>query len=296
MYPMIPGHEFVGIVTEVGSDVKKFKVGDHVGVGCMIGSCGECDACEKQVEQYCNKVIWTYGGVDAHGDPAYGGYSNLMVVSQKFLIKVPDNLPLDAAAPLLCAGITVYSPMKYFGMNERGAKFGVVGLGGLGHMAVKFGKAFGLEVTVISTSPRKEKEARELLGADHFLISKDEEQMKKNVKTLDYIIDTVAAVHPIDPLLNLLKVNGKLVLVGIPEQSLQLSPGAVVFGRRFLAGSSVGGIAETQEMFEFCSKSNITATIEKIPMDYVNTAMERLEKSDVKYRFVLDIANSLKAP
>lgn len=296
MYPMIPGHELVGIVTEIGSNVEKFKLGDHVGVGCMVGSCGECDACEKHVEQYCDKVIWTYGSVDMDGSPTYGGYSNLMVVNQKFLMRVPDNLPLDTAAPLLCAGITVYSPMKYFGMTEmRGAKFGVVGLGGLGHMAVKFGTAFGMEVTVISTSPHKEKEAKELLGAHHFLVSKDEEAMKKSFKTLDFIIDTVAVAHPIDPLLNLLKVNGKLVLVGIPEHPLQLTPGSMVFGRRLLAGSSIGGIAETQEMLDFCGENNITATIENISMDYVNTAMERLQYSDVKYRFVLDIGDSLKA-
>lgn len=227
------------------------------------------------------------------GNPTQGGYSTLMVVDQKFLFRIPENLPLDGAAPLLCAGITVYSPLKYFGMNEEGKRLGVVGLGGLGHMAVKFGKAFGLHVTVISTSPNKEEEAKQLLGADHFLISKDANQMKQASKSLDYIIDTVSAVHPLEPLLGLLKVNGKMVLVGVPEKPLELAPGAVIFGRRFVGGSLIGGTEETQEMLEFCGQHGITSTIETIPIQSVNTAMERLQKGDVKYRFVIDIAHTL---
>lgn len=293
-YPMVPGHEIVGTVVEVGSEVKNFSTGDRVGVGCMVGSCHHCDSCSKGQEQYCEKVIWTYGSTDVDGSVTFGGYSSLMVCNQSFVVKVPENLPLDAAAPLLCAGITVYSPMKYFQMTEPGKSLGVVGLGGLGHMAVKFGKAFGLKVTVISTSPSKEKEAREVLGADHFVISKDEKQMQGEAKSVDYIIDTVSANHPVEPLLNLLKVNGKLVIVGLPEKPVQFAAPAVVMGRRFVGGSLIGGVKETQEMLDFCGEHNICCMIEKIPMEYVNTAMERLVKGDVKYRFVIDAAPSLK--
>ncbi|KAI5055064.1 hypothetical protein GOP47_0030482 [Adiantum capillus-veneris] len=289
IFPMVPGHELVGVVTEVGAEVTRFKVGDHVGVGCMVSSCGKCDAYEKKVEQYCSRTVWTYNSLDAQGKPTNGGYSTLMVADEKFVLRIPDSLPLDGAAPLLCAGVTVYSPMCYFGMTEKGKHFGVVGLGGLGHMAVKFGKAFGMEVTVISTSPRKKTEAIDILGADHFLVSTDKDAMKKATKSLDYIIDTVSAVHALEPLLDLLTVNGKLVLVGIPEKPLQMQPKAVIFGRRFVGGSLIGGVEETQKMLDFCAEKRITSTIEKIPMHYVNTAMERLAKSDVKYRFVIDL-------
>eukprot|EP01018_Ginkgo_biloba_P015602 Gb_09488 [translate_table: standard] len=293
-YPMVPGHEIVGTVTEVGKEVKGFNVGDRVGVGCMVGSCHGCDSCAKEQEQFCEKVIWTYNSVDIDGSPTFGGYSTLIVCNERFVLKVPENLPFDAAAPLLCAGITVYSPLKYFRMTEPGKSLGVVGLGGLGHMAVKFGKAFGLEVTVISTSPSKEKEAREVLGADHFLISKDEKQMQNATKSMDYIIDTVSAPHPMEPLLNLLKVNGKLVIVGLPEKPVQFAASSVVFGRRFVGGSLIGGIKETQEMLDFCGEHNIYCMIEKISIDYINTALLRLEKADVKYRFVIDIVGSFK--
>ncbi|XP_057869466.2 mannitol dehydrogenase [Cryptomeria japonica] len=293
-YPIVPGHEIVGTVTEVGTQVKKFSVGDRVGVGCLVGSCHSCDSCEKGLEQYCDKIVFTYNSMDVDGSITYGGYSSLMVCDQKFIIKVPESLPFDAAAPLLCAGITVYSPMKYFRMTEKGNRLGVVGLGGLGHMAVKLGKAFGLHVTVISTSPNKEKEAKEVLGADDFLISKDANQMRDAAKSLDYIIDTVSADHPLPPLLNLLKVNGKLVVVGIPSKPLQFPATSVIFGRRLVAGSSIGGIEETQEMMDFCADHNISCTIEKISIDYVNTAIERLEKGDVKYRFVIDNSESSK--
>jgi cinnamyl-alcohol dehydrogenase len=291
-YPMVPGHEIVGTVIEVGSEVKYFAVGDRVGVGCMIWSCHHCVSCSEGQEQFCEKVVATYNSIDVDGSPTFGGYSSLMVCDQRFVVKIPGSLPFDAAAPLLCAGITVYSSMKYFQMTEHGRSLGVVGLGGLGHMAVKFGKAFELQVTVISTSPTKEKEAREDLGADHFLISKDQKQMQDAAKSLDYIIDTVSADHPLQPLLDLLKVNGKLVLVGVPEKPLYFHPATLIFGRRFVAGSLVGGVKETREMLDFCAEHNISCVIEKVPMDYVNTAMERLGKGDVKYRFVIDVDQS----
>eukprot|EP01018_Ginkgo_biloba_P015603 Gb_09487 [translate_table: standard] len=293
-YPMVPGHEIVGIVTEVGKDVKDFIVGDRVGVGCMVGSCHACDFCGTEQEQYCEKAIWTYNSVDIDESSTFGGYSTLMVCNERFVLKVPKNLPFDATAPLLCAGITVYSPLKHFRMTEPGKRLGVVGLGGLGHMAVKFGKAFGLEVTVISMSPNKEKEARQVLGADHFLISKDEKQMQDATKSMDYILDTVSALHPMEPLLNLLKVNGKLVIVGLPQNPVQFAAISVMFGRRFVGGSAIGGIKETQEMLDFCGEHNIYCMIEKIPMDYINTAIRRLEKADVKYRFVIDVVGSFK--
>ncbi|PKI61467.1 hypothetical protein CRG98_018150 [Punica granatum] len=217
-----------------------------------------------------------------------------MVVDEHFVVAIPDNLPLDGAAPLLCAGITVYSPLKFFGLDKPGLHLGVVGLGGLGHTAVKFAKAMGLKVTVISTSPGKKQEAVEHLGADSFLVSCDQEQMQSAMGTLDGIIDTVSAVHPLLPLIGLLKSHGKLVMVGAPEKPLELPVFPLLMGRKVVAGSGIGGLKETQEMINFASKHNITADIEVIPMDYVNTAMERLVKADVRYRFVIDIGNSLK--
>ncbi|KAF5184600.1 Alcohol dehydrogenase protein [Thalictrum thalictroides] len=291
-YPLVPGHEIVGVVTKVGSSVKKFKVGDHVGVGVIVGSCTNCENCKQDLENYCPKMILTYGSTDHDGTMTYGGYSDIMVAHQNFVLKFPDNLPLDAGAPLLCAGITVYSPMKYYGMTEAGKHLGVVGLGGLGHVAVKIGKAFGLKVTVISTSPKKEKEAIEKLGADSFLVSRDPEKMKAALGTIDYIVDTVSAVHPLDPLLGLLKTNGKLVQVGLPEKPLELPIFPLALGRKLVGGSNIGGLKETQEMLDFCAKHNIVADIELIKMDYINTAMERLSKADVHYRFVIDVANS----
>lgn len=295
-YPMVPGHEIVGTVLEVGSKVKNFSVGDRVGVGCLVWSCQQCDACGKDQEQYCEKLVWTYNSIYVDGSPTFGGYSSWMVCDQRFVVKIPESLPFDAAAPLLCAGITVYSPMQHFQMTQPGGSLGVVGLGGLGHMAVQFGKAFGQKVTVISTSPKKEKEAREVLGADHFLVSKDQKQMQDAAKSLDYIIDTVSADHPLLPLLSLLKLDGKLVLVGMPEKPLNLPAVALTSGRRFVGGSAIGGVKETQEMLNFCAEHNISCMIENIAMDYVNTAMERLGKGDVKYRFVIDIAQSFSCP
>lgn len=293
IYPMVPGHEIVGIVTEVGSEVTDFKVGDRVGVGCRIRSCGECNACEKKIEQFCSKGVFTYNSMDIDGTITYGGYSTLMVANVKFVLRIPDSLPLEAAAPLLVAGITVYSPMKHFGLTEKGKHLGVVGLGGVGHLAVIFGKAFDLKVTVISSSPRKENEAKHLLGADNFLISSDEDAMKKASMTLDYILDTVSAPHDLEPLLNLLAVDGKLVFVCVPEKPFEIQPTALIYGRHSVAGSLIGGIQETQDMLDFCAEEGITPIIEKIKPDYLNTAMDRLSKSDVKYRFVVDFTNGL---
>lgn len=294
-YPAVPGHEIVGVVTEVGSKVQNFKVGDKVGVGCMVGSCRSCDSCAKNQENYCPKMILTYGSFYYDGTKTYGGFSNIMVVDEHFAVRIPDNLPLDGTAPLLCAGISVYSPLRFFELDKPGLHIGVVGLGGLGHVAVKFARAFGAKVTVISTSPNKKDEAVKRLGADSFLVSREPEQMQAAMGTMDGIIDTVSAVHPLLPLLGLLKTDGKLVMVGLPDKPLEMPVFPLVTGRKIVAGSCIGGMKETQEMIDFAAKHNIKADIEVIPMDYVNTAMERLVKVDVKYRFVIDIGNTLKA-
>ncbi|WCJ30895.1 cinnamyl-alcohol dehydrogenase [Euphorbia peplus] len=295
IYPLVPGHEIVGVVTEVGSNVEKFKVGDKVGVGCMVGSCRSCEQCNNNVENYCPQMILTYASKYYDGTVTYGGYSDIMVADEHFIVSIPDNMPLDAAAPLLCAGITVYSPLKYYGLDKSGMHLGVVGLGGLGHVAVKFAKTMGLKVTVISTSPNKKEEAIEKLGADLFLVSRDQDQMKEAVGTMDGIIDTVSAMHPLMPLLNLLKPHGKMVLVGAPEKPLELPAFTLLAKRKMIAGSGIGGMKETQEMINFAAEHGITADIEVIPIDYVNTAMDRLLKADVRYRFVIDIANTLKS-
>ncbi|PKI61454.1 hypothetical protein CRG98_018137 [Punica granatum] len=292
-YPMVPGHEIVGVVTEVGTQVTKFKVGDKVGVGCLVGSCNSCEDCANDLESYCPGLIFTYNDKYHDGTTTYGGYSDTMVADEHFVVAIPDNLPLDGVAPLLCAGITIYSPLRYYGLDKPGLHLGVVGLGGLGHMAVKFAKAMGLKVTVISTSPGKKEEVMDRLGADSFLVSRDQEQMKTAFETMNGIIDTVPAVHSLLPLIGLLKNHGKLVMVGIPEKPLELPAFPLLRGRKVVGGSLIGGLKETQEMVEFASKHNITADIEVIRMDYVNTAMERLLKADVKYRFVIDIGNSL---
>ncbi|KAB1211056.1 putative mannitol dehydrogenase [Morella rubra] len=294
-YPLVPGHEIVGVVTEVGSKVQNFKVGDKVGVGCMVGSCHSCDSCSNDLENQCSKMILTYGAKYHDGTTTYGGYSDLMVADEHFVVRIPENLPLDAGAPLLCAGITVYSPLRYYGLDKPGMQVGVVGLGGLGHVAVKFAKAMGVKVTVISTSPNKKKEALEHLGADSFLVSKEQDQMQAAQGTLDGIIDTVSANHPLLPLIGLLKTNGKLVMVGAPEKPLELPVFPLLMGRKMVGGSCIGGMKETQEMIDFAAKHNITADIEVIPMDYVNAAMERLVKVDVRYRFVIDIGNTLNS-
>nr|AGY96956.1 mannitol dehydrogenase 1 [Vitis vinifera] len=294
-YPIVPGHEIVGIVTEVGSKVGKFKVGDRVGVGFMVGACHSCDSCDNDLENYCPKMVFTYSAPYHDGTTTYGGYSDVMVAEERYVVRIPDNLPLDAGAPLLCAGITVYSPLQHFGLTKPGMHIGVVGLGGLGHVAVKFAKGFGVKVTVISTSPSKKKEAIEHLGADYFLVSREPDQMQAAMGTMDGIIDTVSAVHPLLPLIGLLKSQGKLVMVGAPNRPLELPVFPLIMGRKVVAGSCIGGMKETQEMIDFAGKHNITADVEVIPMDYVNTAMERLEKADVRYRFVIDIGNTLKS-
>ncbi|XP_030528382.1 probable mannitol dehydrogenase [Rhodamnia argentea] len=293
-YPLVPGHEVVGEVVEVGSKVEKFKVGDKVGVGCLVGSCGSCDSCYVHLENYCPKMIQTYGSIYHDGTMTYGGYSNMMVVDEHFAIKFPQNMPLDAGAPLLCAGITVYSPMRFFGLDRPGTHLGVVGLGGLGHVAVKFAKAMGVKVTVISSSPRKREEALQRHGADAFLVSSDINQVQAAMGTMDGIIDTVSAVHPMLPLIGLLKHNGKLILVGAPDRPLELPVFPLLMGRKIVAGSCIGGIKETQEMIDFAAKHKVAADIEVISIDYLNTAVDRLAKGDVKYRFVIDIGNTLK--
>ncbi|KEH27726.1 putative cinnamyl-alcohol dehydrogenase [Medicago truncatula] len=294
IYPLVPGHELAGIVTEVGSKVEKFKVGDKVGVGYMVDSCRSCQNCADDLENYCPTFTVTCGAKYRDGTVTYGGYSDSMVADEHFVIRIPDSLPLDAAGPLLCAGITVYSPLRHFELDKPGMNIGVVGLGGLGHMAVKFAKAFGANVTVISTSPHKEKEAIEHLGADSFLVSRDPDQMQTAMGTLNGIIDTVSANHPILPLVALLKSNGKLVMVGGVAKPLELPVFSLLGGRKLVAGSLIGGIKESQEMVDFAAEHNVTPDIEVVPIDYVNTAMERLDKADVKYRFVIDIGNTLK--
>lgn len=295
-YPVVPGHEIVGIVTEVGSKVEKFKVGETVGVGCLVGSCRSCQSCDNNLEQYCSKMILTYAFPYYDGTMTRGGYSDHMVTDEHFVLHWPENLPLDSGAPLLCAGITTYSPLKHYGLDKPGTKLGIVGLGGLGHIAVKMGKAFGAEVTVFSTTEAKRQEALEGLKADHFIVSKDSEQMQAVTGTLDGILDTVSANHPILPFLNVLKPDGKLILVGVPDKPHELPAFPLIMGRKIVGGSNIGGLKETQEMLEFSAKNGITADIELIPIDYLNTAVDRMLKSDVRYRFVIDVANSLKAP
>ncbi|KAJ4800640.1 Cinnamyl alcohol dehydrogenase [Rhynchospora pubera] len=291
MYPVVPGHEITGIITKVGLNVTNFKVGDRVGVGCIYASCLNCEFCEASEENYCDQVQFTYNGIFWDGSITYGGYSEMLVANNRYVVRIPESLPLDAAAPLLCAGITVYSPMKHHNMFQAGKKLGVVGLGGLGHVAVKFGKAFGLHVTVISTSPNKEKEAKELLNVDGFIVSTDPKQMQASSRSLDYIIDTVSAKHSLGPILELLKVNGKMVLVGAPDKPVDLPSFPLIFGKRTVSGSMTGGIKETQEMLDVCAKHNIKCDIEIVTPDYINDALARLARNDVRYRFVIDIAS-----
>ncbi|CAM0951278.1 unnamed protein product [Alopecurus aequalis] len=292
LYPIVPGHEIVGVITGVGSGVTNFKAGETVGVGYFIDSCRTCYSCGKGYENYCPTLLLTSNGVDRDGATTQGGFSDVLVVNKDYVLHVPDSLPLPGAAPLLCAGVTVYGPMMQYGLNSPGKHLGVVGLGGLGHMAVKFGKAFGMTVTVISSSPRKREEAVERLGADAFLVSQDPEQMKAAASTMDGIIDTVSAFHPIVPLLDLLKPMGQMVVVGAPSKPLELSAFAIIGGGKRLAGSGTGSVAECQAMLDFAGKHGITSEVEVVKMDYVNTAFERLEKNDVRYRFVIDVAGS----
>jgi uncharacterized zinc-type alcohol dehydrogenase-like protein len=298
LYPCVPGHEIVGRVTAVGSDVTKFQVGDIAGVGCMVDSCGECPSCREGEEQYCETTgfVGTYNGPDpVMGGHTFGGYSDHIVVDEGFVLKVGHHEDdLAAVAPLLCAGITTYSPLRHWKVGP-GQKVGIVGLGGLGHMGVKIAAAMGAEVYVFSTSPNKREDAKRL-GATDLIVSKDADAMAEHVGSFDFILNTVAASHDLDQFLGLLKRDGTMTLVGVPEEPHPSpSVGNLVFRRRSLAGSLIGGIAETQEMLDFCAEHGLTADIEMIDIQDVNTAYERMVKSDVKYRFVIDM-ESLKNP
>jgi uncharacterized zinc-type alcohol dehydrogenase-like protein len=290
VYPIVPGHEIVGRVTKVGSAVTKYKVGDLAAVGCLVDSDRTCQHCKAGLEQFCPNLILTYNSPDKHlGGVTYGGYSNSIVVDEDFVLRVPSNLTLAGTAPLLCAGITTYSPMRHWGVT-KGKKVGVVGLGGLGHMAVKFAHAFGARVVVFTTSPNKKDDALRL-GADEVVVSRNTDEMKKHARSFDFILDAVAADHDINAYINLLGVDGNITLVGAPEKPLAVAAFGLIFGRHSLSGSPIGGIAETQEMLDFCGAHNITADVEVIPIQKVNEAYERLVKSDVKYRFSIDMAS-----
>lgn len=293
-YPIVPGHEIIGRVIEVGQSVTRFKAGDHVGVGCLVDSCHHCESCDSGEEQYCDGAVYTYGGVDKHDHTiTQGGYSEKIVVSDRFVLRIPDGLDLKGAAPLLCAGITTWSPLRHWKVG-KGSHVAVVGLGGLGHMALKLAKALGAEVTLFTRSKGKEADARRL-GADHIILSTDDAQMEAVRSRFHLIIDTVPYVHDLNPYMPTLKTDGTLVLVGYLgglEPLLNTVP--MVLRRRSVAGSLIGGIAETQEMLDFCGKHGITSDIEVIRMQDINGAYERMLKSDVKYRFVIDMA-TLKA-
>lgn len=292
IYPIVPGHEIVGRIVSVGSAVKKFKVGDLAGVGCFVDSCRTCDNCKSGEEQFCDSgMVGTYNSYDKAGNPTYGGYSTRIVVDENYTLKVSDKLPLSGVAPLLCAGITTYSPLRHVGVKP-GDKVAVLGLGGLGHMAVKFAASFGAEVTMLSSSPSKQADA-EKLGAHHFILTSDTEAMKKAAKSFDVILNTVSANHEYSTYLKLLKTNGTMIIVGIPEVPSKLPANVLINQRRSIMGSLIGGIKETQEMLDYCAEHNITSEVEVIDMQYINEAYERMLKNDVKYRFVIDL-ESLK--
>jgi len=293
LYPMVPGHEIIGRVGKVGSQVSKFKVGDLVGVGCMVDSCRHCEACEEGLEQYCDGMVGTYNAHDTkHGGLTFGGYSERITVDQSFVVRVPDNLDLKATAPLLCAGITLYSPLRHWNV-QPGQKVGIIGLGGLGHMGVKLAAAMDAHVVMITTSPAKAQDAKRL-GATEVLISKDEADLAKHAASFDLIIDTIPVPHDVNPYLGLLKRDKTLVLVG-PLDPVDVHGANLIMRRRHVAGSMIGGIAETQEMLDFCGKHNIVSDVEVVDADYINTAYERMIKNDVKYRFVIDIASLKEA-
>ena len=291
VYPCVPGHEIVGRVTAVGAKVGKFKVGDLAAVGCMVDSCGTCPECHDGLEQYCEHFpTFTYNGEDKHlGGMTFGGYSERVVVKESFVLKVSDKLDLAAVAPLLCAGITTYSPLRHWKVGP-GKKVGIVGLGGLGHMGVKFAHAFGAHTVLFTTSPGKTEDAKRL-GADEVVISKDEAQMKAHARSFDFILDTVSANHDINAYFQLLKRDGTLTQVGVPPEPLSVEVFNLLLPRRQFGGSAIGGIAETQEMLDFCAEHGIVSDIEMIKIQDVNHAYERLLKSDVKYRFVIDMAS-----
>ncbi len=293
VYPCVPGHEIVGRVTKVGASVKKFKAGDLAAVGCMVDSDGTCPECQRGEEQFCPNMTLTYNFPDKHtGGVTYGGYSDSVVVDQRFVLKVPPNLDLAGTAPLLCAGITTFSPLHHWGVT-KGKKVGIVGLGGLGHMAVKFAHALGAHVVLFTTSPNKKEDALRL-GADEVVVSRNADEVAKHAGSFDFILDAVSANHDINTYINLLRRDGNLTLVGAPNKPFEIPAFNLIMGRRSLSGSPIGGIAETQQMLDFCSANNITSDVEVIPIQKVNEAYERLLKADVKYRFSIDMA-SLKS-
>lgn len=295
LYPCVPGHEIVGRVTRIGSEVSTFKPGDLAGVGCMVDSCRECASCKEGLEQYCEPgFVATYNGPEKQtGGHTFGGYSSHVVVDRHFVLRIPDGLDLAGVAPLLCAGITTYSPLRHWKVGP-GSRVGIVGLGGLGHMGVKIARAMGAHVVLFTTSPGKEADAKRL-GAAEVVISKDAEAMAAQGESFDFILDTVAAQHDINAYLGLLKRDATLVQVGAPEKPLDVNVFSVIWRRRNFAGSLIGGIAETQEMLDFCGTHGLTADIEMIPIDQIETAYGRMLKSDVKYRFVIDMASLPKA-
>ncbi len=291
VYPAVPGHEIVGRIAEVGANVTKFKVGDTVGVGCIVDSCRGCSACKEGLEQYCEVgMTGTYGGTDkVTGGPTFGGYSNHIIVDKNYLLRIPGNLPLANAAPLLCAGITLYSPLRHWQAGP-GKKVGIIGLGGLGHMGVKLSHAMGAHTVLFTTSPSKVPDGKRL-GADEVIVSKEADQMGKHTASFDLIIDTVSAAHDLGPFFELLKREGTMVQVGAPELPMPIPVFPLLMKRRNFSGSMIGGIAETQEMLDFCAAKNISADVEVIPVQKINEAYERMLKSDVKYRFSIDMAS-----
>ena len=289
-YPCVPGHEIIGRVVAVGSSVKKFKEGDLAAVGCLVDSCRDCRSCHENLEQFCEDAVFTYNSPDEHtGGVTYGGYSTSIVVDENFVLRVRNNADVVASAPLLCAGITTYSPLRHWKVAE-GQTVGVVGLGGLGHMGVKFANAFGARVILFTTSAHKIEDAKKL-GAHEVVISKDEDAMNKHARSCDFIVDTVSAKHDMNAYLNLLKRDGTLCLVGASPDPIPVDAFSVIRWRRSFAGSLIGGIAETQEMLDFCADRGITCDVERIKIDYINEAYERMLRSDVKYRFVIDMAS-----
>jgi alcohol dehydrogenase (NADP+) len=291
-YPMVPGHEIVGNISQVGSQVTRFKIGDKVGVGCFVDSCRNCYACSEGLEQYCNNVLTTYNGIEKDGKtPTQGGYSNKIVVDENYVLNMPDNLVLERAAPLLCAGITLYSPLMKWKAGP-GKKVAIIGLGGLGHIGVKIAHALGSEVTVLSHSFKKQQDAKKM-GSDNFYATSDSKTFEKLEGYFDIMINTVSTDINLNQYLNLLKLDGTMIVVGVPEKDTQINAYSLISARRNLAGSLIGGISETQEMLNFCSKHNITCDVELIPIQKVNEAYERILNSDVRYRFVIDL-NSLK--
>ncbi|MGH7256351.1 MAG: NAD(P)-dependent alcohol dehydrogenase [Nitrospirales bacterium] len=292
IFPMVPGHEIVGTAVRVGSSVKAVREGDTVGVGCFVDSCRTCPSCRQGLEQFCDQgMVLTYNGRDKTGQPTYGGYSTQIVVDESYLLRIPKTLALEGAAPLLCAGITTYSPLRHWGVG-KGHKLGVIGLGGLGHMAIKLGRAFGAEVTVLSHSDRKRKDA-ERLGAADFVVGMEADTFSRLARRFDVLLDTVSAPHDLNAYLNLLKTDGTLILVGAPSEPMLVDPFGLILRRRRLVGSVIGGIRETQEMLDFCAEHGIACDVEVIPIQQVNEAYERVLRGDVRYRFVIDL-ESLK--